>query len=116
MKLLKPKFWDQNYFTVASLLLLPLSFLYKFFLFLRKKIYSQKRFAIKIICVGNIYVGGTGKTPIVLNICKILKQMGQNPIIIRKEYKNHEDEISIIKKNNKIITAKKRKDGIKKCY
>ena len=68
MKLLKPKFWDQNYFTVASLLLLPLSFLYKFFLFLRKKIYSQKRFPIKIICVGNIYVGGTGKTPIVLNI------------------------------------------------
>ncbi len=113
MKLLKPKFWDQNYFTVASLLLLPLSFLYKFFLFLRKKIYSQKRFPIKIICVGNIYVGGTGKTPIVLNICKILKEMGQNPIIIRKEYKNHEDEISIIKKNNKIITAKKRKDGIK---
>jgi len=113
MKLLKPKFWDLNYFTTASLLLLPLSFLYKFFLFLRKKIYSQTKFPIKIICVGNIYVGGTGKTPIVLNICKILKEMGQNPIVIRKEYKNHEDEISIIKKNNKIITAKKRKDGIK---
>ena len=113
MKLLKPKFWDQNYFTAASLLLLPLSFLYKLFLFLRKKIYSQKIFPIKIICVGNIYVGGTGKTPIVLNICKILKEMDQNPVVIRKEYKNHEDEISIIKKNNKIITTKKRKDGIK---
>ena len=47
MKLLKPKFWDQNYFTVASLLLLPLSFLYKFFLFLRKKYIPKKDFQLK---------------------------------------------------------------------
>tara|TARA_B100000686_G_C16743269_1_gene947914 strand:- start:327 stop:1259 length:933 start_codon:yes stop_codon:yes gene_type:complete len=112
MKILKPKFWDQNYFTFLSILLFPISLLYRFILFLRKLFVAEKKFAIPIICVGNIYIGGTGKTPISLKICKILKEFNQNPVIIKKNYKNHIDEISLIKKHNKVLTSEKRGDAI----
>ena len=69
---------------------------------------NQKEFSIPIICVGNIYVGGTGKTPISLKICKILKEFNQNPVIIKKNYKSHKDEISLIKKYSKILVSKKK--------
>jgi len=86
MKILKPKFWDQNYYTLPSLLLFPFSLIYKFILYLRKIIVTEKKFSIPIICVGNIYIGGTGKTPVSLKICKILKELNQNPVIIKKNY------------------------------
>ncbi len=112
MKVLKPKFWDQNYFTFFSILLYPFSIIYKFIFFIIKLFVTEKKFSVPIISVGNIYLGGTGKTPISLKICKILKEFEQNPVVIRKYYKNHEDEISLIKKHNKILTAKKRWDAI----
>ena len=52
------------------------------------------------------------KTPISLKICKILKELNQNPVVIKKNYREHEDEISLIKKYNKICVAKKRVDAI----
>ncbi len=115
MKILKPKFWDKNYYTLSSLLLYPFSLIYKFFIFLRKVTINEKKFSIPIICVGNIYIGGTGKTPISLKICKILKELKQNPVIIKKNYKDHEDEISLIKKYGKIITSKKRETAVEEA-
>ncbi len=112
MKISKPKFWDKNYYTFLSIILLPLSLFYKLILFLKKMTQTEKQFSIPIICVGNIYVGGTGKTPISLKIFKILKELGQNPVIIKKKYENHNDEESLIKKYSKIIVSKKRVDGI----
>tara|TARA_B100000929_G_scaffold102033_1_gene80626 strand:- start:6430 stop:7362 length:933 start_codon:yes stop_codon:yes gene_type:complete len=112
MKIFKPKFWDQNYFTILSLLLFPVSLLYRAIIYLKNVNSNQKEFSIPVICVGNIYVGGTGKTPISLKICKILKESDQNPVIIKKNYKNHNDEISLIKKYNKILVSKKRADAI----
>ena len=112
MKILKPKFWDQNYYTLLSIFLFPFSLLYKLIIFLRKLTITEKKFSIPVVCVGNIYIGGTGKTPISLKICKILKEFNQNPVIIKKNYKNHADEISLIKKHNKILTSEKRIDAI----
>lgn len=48
--------------------LLPLSWLYGFVVFIRNKLFDwkllkQKSYDIPVICVGNITVGGTGKTP-----------------------------------------------------
>ena len=112
MKILKPKFWDQDYYTFFSLLLLPISFLYQILISLKKLITIKKKFSIPIICVGNIYIGGTGKTPLAIKIFEILKELNKNPVIIKKSYKNHKDEISLIKNYGKILTSKKRVDAI----
>ena len=112
MKVFKPKFSDQKYITFFTIFLYPFSIIYKFIFFIIKLFVTEKKFSIPIISVGNIYLGGTGKTPISLKICKILKEFEQNPVVVRKYYKNHEDEISLIKKHNKILTAKKRWDAI----
>ncbi len=113
MKIMKPKFWDQNYFTILSLLFLPLTLLYSAAIKIRKIFSNSKKFPIGIICVGNIYVGGTGKTPISLKICKILRELDQNPVVIKKKYENQYDEISLIKKYNKILISENREDAIK---
>ena len=112
MKILKPKFWDQDYYTFFSLFLLPISFFYQILISLKKLITIKKKFPIPIICVGNIYIGGTGKTPLAIKIFEILKELNKNPVIIKKNYKNHEDEIALIKNYSKILTSKKRADAI----
>ena len=115
MRVLKPKFWDQNYFTFSSLILLPITIIYGVIIFLRKKLSSQKKFPISVICVGNLYVGGTGKTPISIEICKYLKALNQNPVVIKKKYQDQDDEIFLIKKYSKIMVSKKRSEAINKA-
>ncbi len=96
MKIYKPYFWkEKKHFFVF--LLLPLSILVNIFIFLKKKIVKTKNFKIPIICVGNIYIGGTGKTPASILICKELERMSLKPALIRKYYKNHKDEHRLIK-------------------
>ena len=58
----KPKFWD-NKISFVSIILYPLSFLFFILSKLRKIVIRPIKFNIPIICVGNIYIGGTGKTP-----------------------------------------------------
>ena len=70
------------------------------------KIIFTKKFPISVICVGNLYVGGTGKTPISIEICKYLKALNQNPVDIAKKYQEQDDEIFLIKKYSKIMVSK----------
>ena len=65
-----------------------------------------------IICVGNIYLGGTGKTPLVLEIFKITKLLGKKPAFVKKYYDYLEDEITMLKKIGKIFVSKSRVEAI----
>ena len=74
MKLKKPKFWDYEHPNFLSYLLLPLTFpiiINNLFLNLKKNIKNNQR--PKKICIGNIYVGGTAKTPLTIKIYQLLK-------------------------------------------
>ena len=109
MKFIKPKFWDYKKPNFLSYLLLPFTFpliINNFFLRFRKKdiIPSQ----IKKICVGNIYIGGTGKTPLVLKIYKILNQIGYKAAVVKKFYKDHNDEQKILDEKTKLYCLKNR--------
>ena len=99
MKFYKPNFWKKKYYNIYSLILLPISIVIQFLFFIQKGIISPKKFNIPVICVGNIYIGGTGKTPLTLELYNILKSMNKNPAIVKKFYKNHYDEIELIKQN-----------------
>ena len=111
MKLKKPKFWDLKHPTIYAYLLLPLAFLIKCVNSLKKN--SYKEYKIKTICVGNFYLGGTGKTSLCIKINKILKNKNIKSCFIKKFYKDQIDEQKILKQNGKLFLSKRRTDAIR---
>jgi tetraacyldisaccharide 4'-kinase len=112
MKLKKPSFWDLAKPNFLSYLLIPFSLpiiLRNFFFQFLKK---EKSPDIKTICVGNIYLGGTGKTPLTIKISQILKQEGIKVATIKKNYSNQKDEQLLLKQKTSLIITNSRKDAI----
>ena len=112
MKLNKPKFWDCPGISFWSIILYPVSLLFLLTSFIIKLLKIQKKFPIPIICVGNIYVGGTGKTPLASEIFKIVKSCGKNPGFVKKGYDYVYDEIEMLQKIGKTFSNKNRKKAI----
>ena len=81
-----PKFWYIKKDTFFSRLLYPFSLLFRLGTKIRKIINQPKKIYLPVICVGNIVVGGAGKTPVALKIGKLLIQSGYNPHFISKGY------------------------------
>ena len=104
MKLIVPKFWVKK--SILTYLLLPLTSI-TYFINLIKKIYPKKKFKIKTICIGNIFVGGTGKTSLTIELSKIIKKRFKY-VFIKKDYANQIDEINLLKKNGSVISRKER--------
>ena len=82
-----PSFWYKKNHLFSNLLL-PLSFIYRVLNFIVQK--NKKKFFVKIptICVGNITMGGTGKTPIIMSLANALKKRKLNVGIIARGYKS----------------------------
>ncbi|MDC0518337.1 tetraacyldisaccharide 4'-kinase [Candidatus Pelagibacter sp.] len=112
MKFKKPKFWDKQKISIWSILLFPLSIIYLTINFIIKNFKTQKKFAIPVICIGNIYLGGTGKTPLVRKIFNISKSFGKNPAFIKKYHNYLLDEINMLKETGRIYTHEKREKSI----
>ena len=113
MNFKKPEFWDYPGLSFWSIILYPFSLLFLFASLLIKILKIQKKFPIPIICVGNIYVGGTGKTPLAKEIFQITKSLGKNPAFVKKYYNYLDDEINMLQKTGKTFFLNKRKDSIK---
>ncbi len=84
-----PQFWEKRGFT--SSLLWPLSWLYGLVIRVRHlladlSLGSKISHTVPIIIVGNIRVGGTGKTPIVIALAELLSSLGWKPGIISRGY------------------------------
>jgi len=111
----KPKFWNEK-ISFISILLLPLTLIFIFLSFLKKKFTTPNDFNIPIICIGNIYIGGTGKTPTSIFLANELLKLGKRPAILKKLYKSHSDEYILIKKYFKnLIISKSRVEGLNKA-
>ena len=115
MKFKKPKFWDYKKPNIISYLLLPISVLVKIAKFIKNVTIKKKKFqSIKTICIGNIYLGGTGKTSLSLKINKILKDKIKS-CFVKKYYSNQIDEQKILEKNGKLFKSKNRSESIKQA-
>jgi len=104
MKLIKPNFWHKKNF--IAFLLCPTT-VFTYFINFFKKLFSKKKFNLKIICVGNIYIGGTGKTSLAIEINEFLKKKYRT-VFIKKKYENQKDEINLLKKRGNLISSKSR--------
>tara|TARA_X000000368_G_scaffold393480_1_gene359237 strand:- start:326 stop:1249 length:924 start_codon:yes stop_codon:yes gene_type:complete len=104
MNLKKPEFWLNK--NIISLVLLPLTIV-TFLINLFKKFSYKRKFKIKSICIGNIYVGGTGKTTLAILVNQILKKRFKT-VFIKKKYNNQKDEIKLLEKNGSVISKKSR--------
>ena len=114
MKFKKPKFWDLKKPNIFSYILLPISFLIRVAVYFKKEA-KINDFKIKTICVGNIYLGGTGKTSLCIKINEILKKKNVKSCFIKKFYKNQLDEQKILEKNGQAFFSKNRIDSIKQA-
>ena len=104
MKLIKPKFWDTKNF--ISFILYPLSAI-TYLINIIKKLSNKKKFEIKTICIGNIFVGGTGKTSLAIEINQLLRKKFKT-VFIKKNYENQLDEINLLNNKGNIISASSR--------
>ena len=114
MKLKKPKFWDYKKPNIFSNLLLPISKLIE----LKIKLSNNQKIKfndIITICVGNIYLGGTGKTSIAVEIKKILDQQNIKSCFIKKKYSDQIDEQKILDKYGQIFINKSRIEALKRA-
>ena len=106
MNLKKPKFGIIKNQIFMNYLLFPITFLIKLLKSINLKTKTNK-FKIKTICIGNIYIGGTGKTSLSIKIKKLLDQKNIKSCFIKKYYKNQIDEQNLLEANGKLFMSKK---------
>src|SRR5437016_669282 len=81
--------WYSRSLTWLTFLLLPFAYLFRFIVLLRLFLYHHQlikttHFPVPVIVVGNLTVGGTGKTPLVIWLADFLKAQGWRPGIVSR--------------------------------
>ncbi len=116
MNLKKPKFWDYKKPNIFSLILFPLSLLFQLTSYIKFKFSNSTKYSnIKTICIGNIYLGGTGKTSLSIRVNEILREKKIKSCFIKKDYFDQIDEQKILESKGKLIKSNLRVTGIKKA-
>lgn len=80
-----PAFWTSQH-TLLPALLSPLSLLYGFVERTRRAFAKPLRPPVPVICLGNITVGGAGKTPAAIAVAAFLKSQGRKPHVLTRGY------------------------------
>ena len=113
MNLKKPDFWTYDKPNFYAYVLSPISILIQILSHL--KFTNKTKPKIKTICIGNIYLGGTGKTSLSLKINEILKTKNIKSCFVKKFYKNQIDEQKILRKNGKLFLSNKRLNALEEA-
>ena len=108
----KPLFW--NNINLISLSLIPISIITLIVNFF-KNLFLKKKYKIKTICVGNIYIGGTGKTSLSIQLNKILSKRNIKTCFVKKFYIDQTDEQKLLEKEGKLFLADTRYEAIQRA-
>ena len=90
-------------------LLIPLSWIYGLIIWIRNRLFDigffkSKTFKTPIISIGNITTGGTGKTPMVIYLTKLLKKNNYKPGIVSRGYGRNSTGLIMVHDGNKLLT------------
>ena len=113
MKVYKPRFWDSKQFSIWPYVFFPFSAIVNLINLIKFKYSKKEKFNIPIISVGNIYLGGTGKTPLCIEIFQILKSLKINAAFTKKYYEKYADERKLLENTGKVFSNKQRSEAIK---
>ena len=80
-----PKFWNDNQ-NILCKCLNPIAKLYSMISTIRRNAVTPEQVSIPVVCIGNVVIGGAGKTPTVSLVCEMLKEQGYNPHILTASY------------------------------
>lgn len=88
MILKAPGFWhkDDTFSRTASALLSPLGAAYAYAVRKRFDLTPPLPLEKPVVCVGNLTMGGAGKTPVALSLAALLKERGHNPHFLTRGY------------------------------
>ena len=134
MILKAPKFWykSRNELSIPSLLLTPFSKFWEYGYRTKTKLGSWEKMPIPVICVGNIVIGGSGKTPVTQALQILLRELGYKPHVVSRGYggnskgpvyvssssshKKVGDEPILLSKTGPVLISKNRKKGVYKAW
>jgi len=111
MKIVKPLYLNDK--NLISYLLTPFT-IFTILINVSKNFLLKKKYKIKTICVGNIYIGGTGKTSLCIQINKILKNKFKT-VFIKKRYLDQLDERKMLQSHGKLISDENRGISLNKA-
>ena len=94
-------FYPKPYHYIFIILLSPLSLLYGTLMLIRRLLTPQKSFNIPIISVGNLVVGGVGKTPFTIALAKKYRDV----TIISRGYGRESRGLIEVSRNGEILTS-----------
>jgi len=84
-----PEFWYKKDLIskFKTLLLLPFSIIWILLSLIKKNFVKRYKSHLKVICIGNLSIGGTGKTPFSIQTYKILEILGYKPVFLTRGYR-----------------------------
>lgn len=93
-----------------KILLSPFVFIYNGIITVRnsffdKSVFKSEKVNAKVISIGNITVGGSGKTPLVIYVVKLLKELGYNVGVLSRGYGRRSKGYRLVSKGNEVLTT-----------
>lgn len=93
-----------------KIILAPFVLLYKLIILIRnlffdKAVFKSEKVNAKVISVGNITVGGSGKTPLVIYVTNLLKSSGYKVGVLSRGYGRRSNGYKLVSKGEEILTS-----------
>ncbi len=72
----------------------------------RQNLISSRRLPCKVVCVGNLSLGGTGKTPMTMHLARVFKELGHMPAVVSRGYRGEAERQGGIVSDGRSIMMK----------